>query len=250
MGKFSLAATPTYRHGRERGHRHSPGPLLPQVAIVDIVAISSTQIRVYFREAVVDNAPLNNPEYYVIEGPVDITVVAVTPDVGLGSLVLTTTEHRDTDEVEDYELTIIALAPQSAGAIVGTYAGIGDGPTVENAVARSLTLVRVTFDEAMSLTDLDDASNYTIVADVGSNARVVSNVVLGPGATPSYVDLELDGQLTEGTNNYDVEVGGVFDAVGNPIAMPDTATFSVVRRNSDPRTQSSGEGGGGGIGGS
>jgi len=88
--------------------------------------------------------------------------------------------------------------------------------------------VAVTFSERMAANgDLLDPANYTITEDVGSDARVVTGVVVGGVSPSAVVLLTLDGPLTPGTDNYNVAVDlSVVDLAGNTLdPLADDADF-------------------------
>jgi hypothetical protein len=125
--------------------------------------------------------------------------------------------------------------------ITGSFTGIGVSPQVASAVATTLSRVRVTFNEPM--TDdaaLNDPGSYTIDEDMGSAARTVDAVTPEAVAEPTYVDLDLDGECTVGTNNYAVTVDtAVVDAAGNALdAAHDSADFSPARPPGEPQVAS------------
>lgn len=112
--------------------------------------------------------------------------------------------------------------------VIGSFTGSGVAPQVASATALSSTVVRVTFSEYM--TDnaaLLLAGNYTLTPDGGSAARTVTSVVVEGSAPSLSVLLYLNGNLTAGTNNYQVLVTNVEDVAGNPLDLAfDTADFS------------------------
>lgn len=111
--------------------------------------------------------------------------------------------------------------------LFGEFEGEGVAPTVVSAEALSGDRVRVTFSEAMTLeAALIDPTNYVITEDMGSDARTVVDVSANGQLEPTYVILTLDGTLTPGTENYEVEVSNVRDLALNDIDTDaDTATF-------------------------
>lgn len=91
-------------------------------------------------------------------------------------------------------------------------------PRVASAVALSQTQVRVVFDEAMQNdAALANPVNYTLTPAGGSVARTASLASPQPGGFPTFVDVFLDGEMTDGVANYTVEVNNVADVGGNPI---------------------------------
>lgn len=100
----------------------------------------------------------------------------------------------------------------------GSVTLFGVRPRVLSAVTLSSGLVRVTFNESLAPSGPTlDATNYTITADAGSDARTVSGVALdGTSPSPSVI-LTLDGALTSGIANYNVEVADVTDLAGNVV---------------------------------
>jgi len=109
----------------------------------------------------------------------------------------------------------------------GSWTGLGGDPTVSGASAIGFTKVRVSFSEPMeSNAALVLAGNYTITEDVGSAARTVLSVAAEAVSNPNYVDLTLDGEMTIGTANYEVQVANVEDPGGNVIdPAGDSADF-------------------------
>lgn len=109
----------------------------------------------------------------------------------------------------------------------GSWIGAGTDPRVSGAVATGVQTVRVTFNEPMKdNAALTTPGNYVITPDGGSVARSVSSVVQESVTDPTYVDLTLDGEMTAGTDNYNVAVSSVEDVAGNPIDVAyDDADF-------------------------
>lgn len=112
-------------------------------------------------------------------------------------------------------------------SLTGYTYGIGVAPQLASAQVLSFMTVRLTFSEPMTLdTALLLPANYVVSAGVGSDARAALSLVPGPGVSPTFVDLYLDGPMTPGVGNYTVEVTNVVDAVGNTIdPAHDTLTF-------------------------
>lgn len=106
----------------------------------------------------------------------------------------------------------------------GNWTGVGIKPQVSSAQARDSTTVRVYFSEGMNSSGLNTPGNYTITEGPGAVARSVASVSLESVTAPTWVDLILDGGMTAGSSNYNVEVAAVEDAAGNPI---DTAADDV-----------------------
>ena len=103
-------------------------------------------------------------------------------------------------------------------------------PRVVAAQARELQRVRVSFDERVkqaAATDADDAlnpANYTLTRL--SAPAVDVRVVQVQSTTTSAVELLTDLVLTPGAT-YRVDITGVVDGFGNPVAAPDnTASFT------------------------
>ncbi len=106
--------------------------------------------------------------------------------------------------------------------------GIGVLPQVANASALTSQRVRVQFSEAMRQdAALTTPANYTITPDGGSAARTVLSVV---SSGDDEVILILDGALTVGVDNYNVQVAlTVADVAGNTLdPAADDADFSGI----------------------
>jgi hypothetical protein len=106
-----------------------------------------------------------------------------------------------------------------------------DFPHVSAAYAISENQVVVIFSCDMDTGDgaLEDESNYTINEDVGSAPRTVSAATI---VGPTAVLLTLDGELTPGVNNYEVEVqqggGGPVSEDGDNSVGVNTADFGFT----------------------
>jgi hypothetical protein len=104
-------------------------------------------------------------------------------------------------------------------AITANFTGQGIKPQVQSAGGLSATVVRILFSEAMdNNADLKDPANYTVAEAVGSVARTVASISPEQAVGPSYLDLTLDGEMTAGTDNYNVQVDtSVKDLAGNTL---------------------------------
>lgn len=122
------------------------------------------------------------------------------------------------------------------------YLGVGIQPQVVSAVVVGVR-VAVVFSEIMEPdAELLDPANYTITEDVGSDARVVTGVAVAGTSPSNTVLLSLDGALTTGDDNYNVEVAVIVtDLAGNALdpaaddadfdgrfAVPDVADWCAL----------------------
>lgn len=103
-------------------------------------------------------------------------------------------------------------------------------PQVSSAFAESSRVVRVLFSEAMTNDDeLTDVANYTLTPDVDNVGRGVVSVEPEPVTYPTYVRITFDGDLSNGDDNYNIEVDtAVTDSIGTTLDTAyDDADFSV-----------------------
>lgn len=101
----------------------------------------------------------------------------------------------------------------------------GNAPIVAFAYAPTASTVRVVFSAPMEEAEIEDETNYTLTPEMGSDARTATAAVAS--ADRLTVVLTLDGDLTEGTNNYTVLVADVHDEEGAAIDTDnDEAVFS------------------------
>ena len=108
------------------------------------------------------------------------------------------------------------------------FAGVGVAPQVLHAVGRTPTLVRVTFNEAMTNdAELIDATNYTVIPTGVGSTPTVTVATPQTGSSPLYVDLTLDLAMTDATE-YEATVDvAVTDLAGNPLdGAADSALFT------------------------
>jgi len=111
--------------------------------------------------------------------------------------------------------------------ISGEFTGSGVAPQVFNAEALSTTLVKVTFNEAMSNNAaLKNASNYTVFPTGGDISRSVVSATPEDGGAPTYVQLQLNGALACAAQ-YKVAVNTIVEDLAGNTLDPDhtTATF-------------------------
>lgn len=105
---------------------------------------------------------------------------------------------------------------------IGNWTGVGQAPTVASVSNLTPRTIRVQFSEPMSLNDaLLDAANYVLTPGGGGDVvRSVARLVAQGVATPQWVDLILDGELTAGSGNYTLTITDAVlsDAAGNLLA--------------------------------
>jgi len=100
-------------------------------------------------------------------------------------------------------------------------------PRLSSAVTQSATRVRLTFNEPMSATGIDDTSHYSFSgAGQGTGPAVIDHIHIN---STTEIDLDLTGEMTTGTANYSVAVIHVTDTIGNVIDPSyDDATFNGI----------------------
>ena len=100
-------------------------------------------------------------------------------------------------------------------------------PRLSSAVTQSATRVRLTFNEPMSATGIDDTSHYSFSgAGQGTGPAVIDHIHIN---STTEIDLDLTGEMTTGTANYSVAVIHVTDTVGDVIDPSyDDATFNGI----------------------
>lgn len=108
-----------------------------------------------------------------------------------------------------------------------SYPGIDNTPPLLlRAIAINNTQVVLIFNVPMVVSELATVANYTITADPGSTGRTVVSV--SASASGIFVILTLSGNMTEGTNNYNVLVEDITAQIlgAAPLAPDDNADFS------------------------
>lgn len=90
-------------------------------------------------------------------------------------------------------------------------------PRVLSARATSSTTVRVFFDRAMQPGPLRTASNFSLAGTI--SRTVIASAVPAECGDPTFADLTLSGEMTQGGGNYTITVaGGVRDSSGAALA--------------------------------
>ena len=103
-------------------------------------------------------------------------------------------------------------------SITAPFTGIGVKPQVSSAEALTTSSVKVTFNEAMTNNAaLRNASNYTITPTGTGVSRSVSSVAPESGGSPTYVTLQLDGDLTSAAEYKAIVNTAVEDLAGNTL---------------------------------
>lgn len=116
---------------------------------------------------------------------------------------------------------VVAETDDEAGSLDTTYTfSIEDvtAPSLVAAQARGQKVVRLSFDEAVVVTD---GTGFTFEA---LTAPAVGLAAVSAVSGGSYVDVTVDQEMSPG-QTYQVTAVGITDAVGNAIGDADTATF-------------------------
>jgi hypothetical protein len=204
---------------------------------ISAAAIDSTTVRITFSREVPNNEALRCASTYHIarsDNDAPLVVHSVTPSSSVDPISVDVEVDEQQDAIE-YTASIDVIGEPLP--LSDTFVGIGVAPEVVSAFAETTRRVRVVFSEPMdAASGIADSASYTITADVGSAARTVVSVSLEPAVSPTYVLLVLDGDLTVGTDNYNVAVDTtVTDAAGNELdAAADDADFDGT--HADPLT--------------
>lgn len=136
------------------------------------------------------------------------------------------------DEPAGYEAVKTSVRGRVYSALLaGDICACLGQPTVTAAVAESFSQVRVYFSLPMTVDDvLRAAESYTITALLGAAVRTVLRVQPLASGWPTSVLLYLDGDLTPGTNNYNVEVSDEATSIGGETLDPaaDDADFGLL----------------------
>jgi hypothetical protein len=207
----------------------------PQVSAAE--AQDEVTVRVTFDEIMNDNAALSLPGNYVFTETtgVAITATAVTPEGGGQPTYVDVTVNEMTDaasysvevsNVEDAVGNPIDVANDTA-----VFAGLGVAPTI-TALATALDTIRVTFSEPVQ----DDAAlvnlaNYVFSEPGGGNPIAFDLITPEAVAFPTYVDVNVTSEMTEGIGNYELAVSNVLDQANNAMGAPtNTALFNGFGR--------------------
>jgi hypothetical protein len=203
------------------------------VAIISIDVLSDISIRVNFNRGARDNEALSAAENYVISPSLE--VLAAEPEaVASPSFVVLTV--REMVDGEAYTLAIKRVDPDANLAdITAAFIGQGTLPTFVSVTTPAERTVRVSFSEPMDPSSgVLDLGSYTLTAGAGAVACAITEVRPDDPDAPSFVDLVLDGEMTIGTENYELAVdSGFTDVAGNTITG--TLTRAFDGRGTRPR---------------
>lgn len=185
-----------------------------QLLISSIQVLSPTLLKINFNRPATDNVPLRTPQNYVTS-PVLSTFDVQPENVAEPTYVLLTTSEMKQGQI--YSMLIVVVQAAGAVLITGTFTGVGGLPTIASVRALTRNRIRATFSESMTNNAaLLLPANYSITPDMGSTARTVTSVI-AYSSPAYYVDLVLSGDMTPGTDNYNVAVStaGPTDVAGN-----------------------------------
>lgn len=197
----------------------------PQVS--SAVPSSSTVVRISFDKPMANNAALVEPANYGFTpgaGGAAVTAIAVTPEATTypNYVDVQTSEHTkdisytvQVSNVTDRFNNLIDPAGDSA-----VYTGQGVLPQLSSVEVRSSTLLRLHFDEDMTLdAALVNPSSYTVVPITPGAAPVFFTSVLTPEGDnfPNYVELPVS-EMTDGaTYEATVSTSGPVDRALNTV---------------------------------
>lgn len=205
---------------------------VPTITQIDIV--NSTTIDVSASEAILQDANYYLPANWSITLGVEARTVSLVAGVSSTTTRLTMSPEMLTGEtlIVIINASIVSLATaQSFNPAADSFLSVGRSPQVSSASATGTQTVRVTFDEPMAPNvALSDVASYDIDEDIGATPATVTLVTPEAVANPTYVDLTLAAEMTNGAN-YVVAVStpGVTDAVGNALdVFFNTAAFAGV----------------------
>jgi hypothetical protein len=191
-------------------------------SIVTINVINGTTIDVIASEAMLQDPAFFTPANWVVSGGAAARSVTGVSGPSANIARLTISPEQLTGEtltVTPDPVNIVSLSTNDPfNPASGDWSAVGTPPQVSAAVALTSTSVRVTFNEAMaSNAALSDVSNYSILPDLGGVSATVIAVIPEAVANPTYVDLILAAEMTDGVD-YTVTVDtAVADAVGNTL---------------------------------
>jgi hypothetical protein len=201
---------------------------VPSITVISI--IDGNTVDVVASEPLLQDANFYLAPHWVITGGAATRVVSLVASPNTNTARLTFSPEMLTGET----LTItpdVSIVSQTTGDSFippsESWAASGDKPSVASALALTFNVIRVTFDEGMLIDDdLNDVASYALTPDIGGTTAVVTSVTPEGASEPTYVDLQLSAELTDGIN-YEVEVStDVKDAVGNTLNSANTkATF-------------------------
>ncbi|MFO1480417.1 MAG: Ig-like domain-containing protein [Turneriella sp.] len=192
-----------------------------------VVALSNTEIRVYFSEQVRnlgDANSGNNAANYSFSPSLTGGVQSVTCTATYCTLTL----NAPGTASQQYSLTIsniqdTALTPNTMASTTVTFGGIGSSvtaPTLYQAVLINSTTVELSFSEQMALAAAQNTAHYTV-----SGGNTVSAAVLQADATK--VRLTISPGAYGSSNSYTVTgTTGLTDVSGVALGTPASATFN------------------------
>lgn len=207
--------------------------------VTSATAVDGSTVDVLFDQAMLQNASFYTVGNYVLTGGHTVSAVA-SPATNTARLTVT----PEMFDGEALQVTVNAALQNAIGEAMDgaflsdAFVGVGTAPQVSAASTPSATTIRVTFNESMAPdSNLVDPDNYTITPGLGGSAVVIGSVTPEAVANPTYVDLNLLTEMTNGVT-YTVTVANtVEDAVGN--ALDGTAdTVNVVGLGVRPQVDS------------
>ncbi|MFO1470689.1 MAG: Ig-like domain-containing protein [Turneriella sp.] len=193
--------------------------------IGSVIALSNTQVRVYFSEPVATGGGANagdNTANYSFSPALTGGVASAS----CTSTYCTLTLNAPGTSAVQYALTVSNVQDAAANTMSSasvSFSGIGSSataPTLYMATLVNSTTVELSFSEIMDLTTSQNTANYTV-----SGGNTVSAAVRQADATK--VRLTITPGAYGSSNSYTVTGGAALtDASGNVLGSPNSATFS------------------------
>ena len=219
---------------------HLEGAEVPALKPVVTFALSvaDDKIRVYFDQAMRATNSGNsddalNPVNYNITSGLGIarSIVSIVA-VGVSPTIVEVTLSGELTDGAAYNVDVsnvlsIYGVPLDVDHTDADFTGQGTGPSLESAVADSVTQITVVFDGLMNHDSaLQNSTNYNVS---GPTVVGVASVVATDVATKTHCVCQLTGEMTTGVS-YTIAVTGVSDDAYNPIlGSPDNeASFSGI----------------------
>lgn len=198
-------------------------------SIADILIVDGSTVDIVASEALLQDANFfTTTNWTIAGGALARTVTGVAaPASNIARLTLSLEMLTGETLTVEPDVSIVSLSTgDNFSPPNEDWAAIGDMPQVASALATSSNVVRLTFNEAMNPNAaLSEPNNYTIEPDLGGVSVEVQAVTPEAVAFPTYVDLTLSVEMTDGVD-YEITVDtSLTDRVGN--TMDPTASVAT-----------------------